>query len=188
MRQCDRNEIKAVIITAHTLMALGLKQLMHDALGIDAHIVNAPTSPLLDSADLFLCDAQTFVSSLDFFLPRKEKTLVISHGRHARGGAPHHINPYGKPAEIVDEINRFIHKEVLPKQNSATLSQREIDVLRLVVAGRTSKEIAEALHISVNTVMTHRKNISSKLGIKSVSGLSFYALMNGLTTDDTSAS
>ncbi|MBQ5466104.1 MAG: response regulator transcription factor, partial [Muribaculaceae bacterium] len=41
------------------------------------------------------------------------------------------------------------------------------------------KEIAKELNISINTVLTHRKNITTKLGIKSVSGLSFYALMNG---------
>ena len=42
------------------------------------------------------------------------------------------------------------------------------------------KEIADSLNISVNTVLTHRKNISSKLGIRSVSGLSLYAMMNGI--------
>ncbi len=60
------------------------------------------------------------------------------------------------------------------------LSGREIEVLRLISAGKINKEIADELCISVNTVITHRKNISSKLGIKSASGLSLYALMNGL--------
>lgn len=63
------------------------------------------------------------------------------------------------------------------------LSQREIDVLCLLAKGLTNKEIADRLFISINTVLTHRKNISAKLGIRSISGLSVYAIMNGYITD-----
>ena len=59
------------------------------------------------------------------------------------------------------------------------LSQREIEVLCLIAQGHLNKEIADKLNISINTVLSHRKNITSKLGIKSVSGLSVYAMMNG---------
>ena len=62
------------------------------------------------------------------------------------------------------------------------LTPREITVLQLVVQGFINKEIADQLHISINTVLTHRKNITAKLGIKSVSGLSVYAIMNGIIT------
>ncbi len=61
-----------------------------------------------------------------------------------------------------------------------SLTQREKDVLRLIATGLTNKEIADELNISVNTVITHRKNVTQKLGIRSASGLSLYALMNGL--------
>jgi DNA-binding CsgD family transcriptional regulator len=60
------------------------------------------------------------------------------------------------------------------------LTPRETDVLRCVARGCMNKEIADELCISVNTVLTHRKNIAAKLGIKTVSGLSLYAMMNGL--------
>ena len=46
------------------------------------------------------------------------------------------------------------------------------------------KEIADKLNISLNTVLTHRKNITAKLGIKTVSGLTFYAIMNGIISGD----
>ena len=60
------------------------------------------------------------------------------------------------------------------------LSDREIDVLKLLATGMANKEIAEKLNISINTVITHRKNISQKTGIKSVSGLTIYAVVQKL--------
>jgi regulator of cell morphogenesis and NO signaling len=60
------------------------------------------------------------------------------------------------------------------------LSSREIEVLRQIVKGETNKEVADHLCISLNTVLTHRKNITSKLGIKTIPGLTFYAITNGI--------
>lgn len=62
-----------------------------------------------------------------------------------------------------------------PKIKPNQLSQREIDVLKLIVLGLLNKEVADKLNISLNTVLSHRKNITSKLGIKTVSGLIFYS-------------
>lgn len=59
-----------------------------------------------------------------------------------------------------------------------TLSERELSILKLVALGNTNNEIAERLFISSHTVMTHRKNITRKLGIKTVSGLTVYAILN----------
>lgn len=61
-----------------------------------------------------------------------------------------------------------------------TLSEREKEVIVCVVRGLSNKEIAEHLFISVNTVMTHRRNISRKLQIHSPAGLTIYAIVNGL--------
>ena len=64
------------------------------------------------------------------------------------------------------------------------LSSREIEVLVLITKGLINKEIADKLNISLTTVITHRKNITEKLGIKSVSGLTIYAVMNGYIEAD----
>lgn len=64
----------------------------------------------------------------------------------------------------------------------AGLSDREIEVLRLLASGMATKEIADTLNISTNTVITHRKNISVKTGIKSVSGLTIYAVVKKYIT------
>lgn len=64
------------------------------------------------------------------------------------------------------------------------LSLREKEVLITVAKGKTNKEIADELNISIHTVMTHRKNITSKTGIKSISGLTVYALLNNLVKQE----
>ena len=64
------------------------------------------------------------------------------------------------------------------------LSDREIDVLKILASGASNKEIADKLHISINTVITHRKNISQKTGIKTVSGLTIYAVVKKIITLD----
>ena len=66
------------------------------------------------------------------------------------------------------------------KNNSALLTERETDVLKLVAFGKTNKEIGDELYISIHTVISHRKNITEKLGIKSISGLTVYAILNNL--------
>jgi DNA-binding NarL/FixJ family response regulator len=59
------------------------------------------------------------------------------------------------------------------------LSDREIEVMSLIVQGYINKEIADKLNIGLATVITHRKNIMDKLGMKSVSALTIYAVMHG---------
>lgn len=63
---------------------------------------------------------------------------------------------------------------------SDTLSEREREIIQQVAKGLSNKEIADVLFISVNTVMTHRRNISRKLQIHSSAGLAVYAIANGL--------
>lgn len=70
------------------------------------------------------------------------------------------------------------------KADNYELSKREIDVLILVAKGMINKEIADYLNISIHTVFSHRKNIIRKTGIKSVSGLTVYALLNKLINQE----
>ena len=68
--------------------------------------------------------------------------------------------------------------------NDSTLSSREKDVVRLLAKGLSNKEISEKLFISPHTTITHRKNITRKLNIKSVAGLIVYALINDIVSVD----
>ena len=67
-----------------------------------------------------------------------------------------------------------------PAQNTEELSEREKDVLVQLVRGLSNKEIADVLHISTHTVISHRKHISHKLNIHSTAGLTIYAIVNRL--------
>ncbi len=96
------------------------------------------------------------------------------------------LSPYSGVIEITDtrskiisKMNEFTQSEVT-KKDDVELSKREVDVLVAVAKGMMNKEIADLMNISIHTVISHRKNITRKTGIKSVSGLTVYALLNNL--------
>lgn len=68
----------------------------------------------------------------------------------------------------------------LKGERDAALTPRELEILRLIVDGKSNKEIAAALHLSANTVAVHRANIMDALGIHKTAELVVYALRNGL--------
>ena len=69
-------------------------------------------------------------------------------------------------------------------QSQQVLTRREIEVMALIVEGYINKEVADKLHIGLSTVVTHRKNIMEKLGLKSVSALTIYAVTHGYVDID----
>ena len=81
-----------------------------------------------------------------------------------------------------DDVSKNISAMVFKggQDNGEALSDREKDVIIGVVQGLLNKEIADRLCISVNTVITHRRNIAKKLQIHSPAGLTIYAIVNGL--------
>jgi len=92
-----------------------------------------------------------------------------------------------KEPQLIKNIKRNIalsEKQERQDVEGGSLSEREQDVIREIALGRTNKEIADNLFISAHTVITHRKNITRKLGIKSVSGLTVYAILNKIIQMD----
>ena len=83
-------------------------------------------------------------------------------------------------SKIISKMNEFSQCDTSKKSDDVELSKREIDVLVAVAKGMMNKEIADQMNISIHTVISHRKNITRKTGIKSVSGLTVYALLNNL--------
>ncbi|MDR2950829.1 MAG: helix-turn-helix transcriptional regulator [Prevotella sp.] len=85
----------------------------------------------------------------------------------------------------IEDLQELIAESHIIRENKMQpLSQRELDVLRLIALGLLNKEVADKLNISLNTVLSHRKNITAKLGIKTVSGLIFYCITHGYISAD----
>jgi DNA-binding CsgD family transcriptional regulator len=86
---------------------------------------------------------------------------------------------------IIEKVRNCINSFSPEKSNTlSSLTERETEVLKLVSLGNASKEIADKLNISTHTVITHRKNITEKLGIRSISGLTVYAILNKIIDTD----
>lgn len=99
------------------------------------------------------------------------------------------LKQYNGRIEINDDVAGIVRKLKQVIENSTVnaeisdgyeLSKRELEILTAVAKGMTNKEIADLHNISIHTVISHRKNITRKTGIKTVSGLTVYALLNNL--------
>ena len=144
--------------------------------------------------DFIIIDQAGFDRSVDLFISNPElleKTILIQVSPNKRD----RVDIPG--LEVQASINLMEDKETLTSKIRnlldaqgnggeeapfTLLSPREITIVSLVSRGHTNRQIAEKLFLSAHTVMTHRKNISSKLGIRSVSGLTIYAIVNNIIT------
>ena len=89
------------------------------------------------------------------------------------------LEQLNKQSDVTRNISDMVFKAGTGQDPDA-LSDREKDVIISLVQGMSNKEIADHLFISVNTVITHRRNIARKLQIHSPAGLTMYAIVNGL--------
>lgn len=182
---------KVALLGLRSLENIALKELIHRRPGCLAQ--SFPDFSRMkhsgDGFDRYIVEAQTYLFNPEFFLPRKNRTVIVfsSHpvkvpelGSSLENALPPAIFPDMDEAEVESVVSRLLSTSDDDDPEAEELSAREKEVLREIANGLTSKEIADRLCISANTVVTHRKNISAKLGIKSASGLSLYALMNGL--------
>lgn len=81
---------------------------------------------------------------------------------------------------VIDSVTTVSEGDGDSQGDGEGLTKREVSVLVLVAEGFMNKEIADKLNVSVHTVISHRKNITRKTGIKSVAGLTIYAMVNNL--------
>lgn len=176
---------RIAIITPDILHQRGLQSIIEEFFPrIEACCYNEVADIGCDDFILYIVDSETFASEQEFSIPRRQRTLTIQNSGNSV--SPKLIRT-GYPLEqTVDTITAMMNELESTNQSMTTteeLSTREIQVLQLVVSGAINKEVAQSLNISLNTVLTHRKNITAKLGIKTVSGLTLYALMHGYITN-----
>ena len=114
------------------------------------------------------------------------KKVIVYFSEHCKDCGP--LKAALDEAGIKDSTDIWYQWRIVSAEKEGNddfdLSLREKEVLIAVAKGKTNKEIADELNISIHTVMTHRKNITSKTGIKSISGLTVYALLNNLVKQE----
>ena len=196
------------IITPNTLAAIGLSDIIHRMMpGADvclfAHHAEMVAQGEADEYFHYFISANELLTCATYFLQRQHKTIVLVHGEeavHLPQGF-HTLNVFQSEQDLISDIIRLAHRshsahgaepEVVkqasrPKsaEEDATiahphLTPREREVLKGIVEGLINKEIATRMGVSVATVITHRNNLTEKLGTRSVSALTIFAVMHGI--------
>ena len=185
------------IIEKNTLTALGLETILEELIP-NAVIRLFPTFEQLieDTPDMYahyFVSAQIYFEHTAFFLERSPKAIVLSAGEStALNGVPY-LNMCLSQEKLIKSfmmMQKHGHKmkphphAIKMQETPNSLTPREIDVLCLITKGLANKEIADKLNIGLTTVISHRKNITEKLGIKSASGLAIFAVMHGFIEAD----
>lgn len=188
------NRPKIAIIDPNTLSALGLKAILQNVMPIMTVDTFGSLSELqandADSYYHYFTAMAVVLENMQFFTERKRKTIVLTLSLDTMSQlSDFHCLCINSPeSELVRSLlilEQHAHGkgENLPPMpavlNKKILSDREIEVMSLIVQGYINKEIADKLNIGLATVITHRKNIMDKLGMKSVSALTIYAVMHG---------
>ncbi len=175
------------IIGLTSLENIGLRSILHDMWKgrVECFSKFKEFGPFADRMNGYIVSSDCFLCNVEFFLPRKSKTMIIATNcdESSMTEEKNLLSVRWDEADIIGAISKYVSGLGDNEIPRGELSTREIEVLRLIASGNLNKEIADKLCISVNTVITHRKNISTKLGIKSASGLSLYAMMNGILKD-----
>ena len=185
---------KIAIVDANTLATLGLKQILQnvmpimtvDSFGSFAELQSGHP----DAYFHYFVAMSIVLEHKEFFLARRRKTIVLTLSLDTMSPLSDFHNlcvnvPEQQLVRSILVLQQGAHakgKNMPPMPdiiNRKILSDREIEVMSLIVQGYINKEIAEQLNIGLATVITHRKNIMDKLGFKSVSALTIYAVMHG---------
>ena len=185
---------KIAIIDANTLAVLGLQQLLQNVMPI----MTVDTYGSLDELEVNHADqyAHYFVAMdillkhRTFFAERRRKTIVLTLSLTDTSLLTdfHSLCINQPESQLVRQLlmlQQHAHSggRNLPPMpyvlQQKILTNREIEVMSLIVQGLINKEIADRLNISLSTVVTHRKNIMDKLGMRSVSALTIYAVTHG---------
>jgi DNA-binding NarL/FixJ family response regulator len=185
---------KIAIVDSNTLASLGLKQLLLNVMPIMTVDTFGSFSELEssnpDTYFHYFVAMDIVIRNRQFFIDHKQKTIVLTLSLNDSAQLTDfhslYINqPEHELVRALLTLQQHAHgggRNLPPMPQilqQKILSDREIEVMSLIVQGYINKEIADQLNIGLSTVITHRKNIMDKLGMKSVSALTIYAVMHG---------
>lgn len=184
---------KIAIVDGNTLAAIGLRQMLQtvmpmmqvDVFGSFAELeANEP-----EAYFHYFVAMNLVLENRSFFLEHRRKTIVLtlSDDPNVQMRDFHSLCVNQSENQLVKSLlmlEQYAHGQgrnlpQMPTTKKKNLTNREVEVLSLIVQGFINKEIADRLNIGLTTVITHRKNIMEKLGVRSVSALTIYAVMNG---------
>lgn len=185
---------RIAIIDSNTLAAIGLKSILQNVMPIiSVDTFNGFDELKSVNADVFFhyfVSVNIVLDNRPFFIANRRKTIVLTTSSNPNSQlSDFHSLCINKPEQEL--VKSLLHLEQMahangrnlppvPKQSQENnLSDREIEVMSLIVQGHINKEIADKLNISLSTVITHRRNIMEKLNVKSVSALTIYAVTHG---------
>lgn len=183
---------KIAIVDPNTLAALGLKGVLQNVMPImtvDSFGTFAELEMNHPEEYVHFFVAMTIVlDNRDFFLNYRRLTIVLTTSVESMMDGFHCLCINVPEKQLIRSLlslqqSAHAHGRNLPPMpkvlQQKVLSDREIEVMNLIVQGFINKEIAEQLNIALSTVVTHRRNIMDKLGVKSVSALTIYAVTHG---------
>ena len=184
---------RIAIIDANTLATIGLKTILQNIMPIIQVDIYGSFAELQannpEQYFHYFVAMNIVLEHRTFFLEKRNKTIVLTLGLdNATTLSDFHslcVNvPEKQLVKSLLSLEQHAHANgrnlpPVQRQQPNPLSDREIEVLSLVAQGHINKEIADILNISMPTVVSHRKNITEKLGMKSISALTIYAVMHG---------
>ena len=184
---------RMAIIDSNMLAIIGLRQILQSVVPVaEIEVFNTFEEFEADEPEMFVhyfVETNIVLSNLRFFTSHRHKTIVLttSVNPNTQLSEFHCLCINVPEQELVRSLLKLeqhahAHSRNLPPimdHSEKILSNREIEVLSLIVQGFINKEIADQLNIGITTVITHRKNIMEKLNMRSVSALTIYAVMHG---------
>ncbi|MBN2663852.1 MAG: helix-turn-helix transcriptional regulator [Bacteroidales bacterium] len=166
--------INVCINTSSYIISIGLSSVLKELnCNLNVKIICGADNAPFDDCDFFVTDKNIFNLLKTYQFAENTQILIIDDDSNNL------LNSSSKN-KLFDRLNEIFCSSQKFEQTSDEISEREREIIKLVANGFTNKQIADQLFLSVHTVITHRKNISAKLGIKSISGLTIYAVLNGI--------
>lgn len=186
------------VIAPSILTALGMKSILEKIIPMAEvevfNDVHALEESGMERYFHFFTAAPLFVRHSALFRPYRRRVILLAGGSVPPELADmRRLNILRSVEELVRDImhmHRSVHHDAhdpAPDASAAqgpVLSAREAEVLVLIARGHINKEIAQRLGIGLTTVISHRRNLMEKLGIRSVSGLTLYAVTRGYVEAD----
>jgi len=166
--------INILINTSSYVISTGLASVLKElACNLNIKIIVDINDEFDDNCHYILVDKKTFGTLNVDQIDTKTKIIIVDDDKEDVIGLKLKI----KVQKIFNEI--FCTEGVVDEVLNET-TEREREIIKFVAKGYTNKQIADELFLSIHTVITHRKNISAKLGIKTISGLTIYAVLKGI--------